>query len=235
MDDDKTVVLDLLTILLMLINFATQIYQYISVVNILNSDESDYLKLFLVLVISSSIIIVTAFPLYDKKSSITGRKILQAYLGSMMWGSIPIGGIASFVAFINVESFSPRLIAVLFCTGVPMLIIAIFGFNKWSNSAVEANRGIQEEVKRKREKETVKENYSGEGVFISKSCGACGKEVSIHSKAGQRCPHCAAVWSYKKTIGYVSQYTCSGCGLHIPPKDANRSTCIYCGSRWSNR
>lgn len=28
----------------------------------------------------------------------------------------------------------------------------------------------------------------------SKSCGACGKEVSIYSRVGMRCPHCGVIW-----------------------------------------
>lgn len=33
----------------------------------------------------------------------------------------------------------------------------------------------------------------------SKSCGACGKPVSSISRAGGRCPHCGAYWSFERT------------------------------------
>lgn len=31
----------------------------------------------------------------------------------------------------------------------------------------------------------------------SKSCGSCGKQVSIHSKIGDYCPHCGVRWGYE--------------------------------------
>ena len=37
---------------------------------------------------------------------------------------------------------------------------------------------------------------TGSGM-VSKSCGACGKEVSPSSKVGDRCPHCGVVWGYE--------------------------------------
>ena len=47
----------------------------------------------------------------------------------------------------------------------------------------------------------------------SKSCGACGKEVSANSTVGMRCPHCGAVWgrenertTTKKSNSYNKSY-----------------------------
>lgn len=43
----------------------------------------------------------------------------------------------------------------------------------------------------------------------SKSCGSCGKEVSIHSKIGDYCPHCGVRWGYeneRRTTSYKKSY-----------------------------
>ena len=47
----------------------------------------------------------------------------------------------------------------------------------------------------------------------SKSCGACGKEVSANSTVGMRCPHCGVVWgrenertTTKKSNSYNKSY-----------------------------
>lgn len=37
-------------------------------------------------------------------------------------------------------------------------------------------------------------------MALRKTCGNCGREVSVFSRAGQNCPHCGARWSYEKTI-----------------------------------
>ena len=40
---------------------------------------------------------------------------------------------------------------------------------------------------------------SGYGSYsISKNCSACGRPVSSAARAGQRCPHCGAYWSYER-------------------------------------
>ena len=38
------------------------------------------------------------------------------------------------------------------------------------------------------------------GSSTSKTCGACGKPVSLTARAGQRCPHCGAYWGGERTI-----------------------------------
>lgn len=51
----------------------------------------------------------------------------------------------------------------------------------------------------------------------SKSCGSCGKEVSINSTVGMRCPHCGVIWgrenehrtTTKKTNSYNKSYNSS--------------------------
>lgn len=43
----------------------------------------------------------------------------------------------------------------------------------------------------------------------SKSCGSCGREVSIHSKTGDYCPHCGVYWGYEnetRTSSYSESY-----------------------------
>ena len=43
----------------------------------------------------------------------------------------------------------------------------------------------------------------------SKSCGSCGKQVSIHSKIGDYCPHCGVRWGYeneRRTTSYKKSY-----------------------------
>ncbi len=46
--------------------------------------------------------------------------------------------------------------------------------------------------------------YSPEGTagdnVVSKSCGACGKPVSVSSQVGDRCPHCGVVWGTERRI-----------------------------------
>lgn len=37
-------------------------------------------------------------------------------------------------------------------------------------------------------------------VLSGKSCGACGRGVSLSAHAGQRCPHCGAYWGGERTI-----------------------------------
>lgn len=42
----------------------------------------------------------------------------------------------------------------------------------------------------------------------SKSCGSCSREVSIHSKVGDYCPHCGVRWGYeneRRTTSYGKQ------------------------------
>jgi hypothetical protein len=41
----------------------------------------------------------------------------------------------------------------------------------------------------------------------SKSCGACGKEVSINSRPGMTCPHCGARWGRENTSYSTNTYT----------------------------
>ena len=36
--------------------------------------------------------------------------------------------------------------------------------------------------------------------LITKSCGACGKEVSPTSKVGDRCPHCGVIWGQERQM-----------------------------------
>lgn len=53
---------------------------------------------------------------------------------------------------------------------------------------------------------TYSQNYQTE----SKSCGSCGKSVSINSKVGMRCPHCNVIWGTENTStknnGYSNNY-----------------------------
>jgi hypothetical protein len=59
-------------------------------------------------------------------------------------------------------------------------------------------REEREEFKRKAEAEEIRERSTNFGK--EKTCGACGKIVSVSSMAGQRCPHCGAYWGAEKTI-----------------------------------
>jgi len=34
--------------------------------------------------------------------------------------------------------------------------------------------------------------------LADKQCSACGRSVPLSSKAGQRCPHCGAHWSFEQ-------------------------------------
>lgn len=44
-------------------------------------------------------------------------------------------------------------------------------------------------------------SYSGGGFYTQeKRCSACGRVVSLSAAAGQRCPHCGALWSYERTV-----------------------------------
>ncbi len=41
---------------------------------------------------------------------------------------------------------------------------------------------------------TINPSYSQTYTTESKSCGSCGKEVSIYSRVGMTCPHCGVTW-----------------------------------------
>ena len=45
----------------------------------------------------------------------------------------------------------------------------------------------------------VGDKFEGWFSSSSKSCGACGRPVSSISRAGGRCPHCGAYWSFERT------------------------------------
>lgn len=49
---------------------------------------------------------------------------------------------------------------------------------------------------------TFSQSYTTE----SKSCGSCGKAVSVKSKVGDRCPHCGVRWGYENTTTKTSYY-----------------------------
>jgi len=48
----------------------------------------------------------------------------------------------------------------------------------------------------------------------SKSCGGCGRTVSLSANAGDRCPHCGAYWAGVKTraVGGSTASSASGSG-----------------------
>ena len=48
-------------------------------------------------------------------------------------------------------------------------------------------------------------SYSGRSSYTStyfadKSCGACGKGVSLSSSAGGKCPHCGIYWNIERKV-----------------------------------
>ena len=52
-------------------------------------------------------------------------------------------------------------------------------------------------------------------AVVAKQCGKCGKEVSISSQAGMRCPHCGVYWSFEnnqmaKSTGGMKQQETTG-------------------------
>lgn len=48
--------------------------------------------------------------------------------------------------------------------------------------------------------------YSQTTRTVSKSCGKCGKKVSVTSKIGDRCPHCGVRWGYENSSTTASTY-----------------------------
>jgi hypothetical protein len=44
----------------------------------------------------------------------------------------------------------------------------------------------------------------GDYRLVDKQCSACGRSVSMSSRAGQRCPHCRAYWSGEKKVYTVN-------------------------------
>ena len=50
-------------------------------------------------------------------------------------------------------------------------------------------------------KNFLSDSYSGSGMYTtttSKSCGKCGKGISISSEIGDRCPHCGVKWGFER-------------------------------------
>jgi len=62
-----------------------------------------------------------------------------------------------------------------------------------SDEAKEARVTIEQLEKEEKRKEESAEGRSTE----EKRCGACLRMVSLRSHAGERCPHCGALWSYE--------------------------------------
>ena len=44
------------------------------------------------------------------------------------------------------------------------------------------------------------ELFSQNNTLESKSCGSCGKQVSIYSRIGMTCPHCGVKWGYENEM-----------------------------------
>jgi hypothetical protein len=49
--------------------------------------------------------------------------------------------------------------------------------------------------------------FSFSQSYESKSCGKCGKSVSIYSKIGDICPHCGVRWGHENTSSRISSST----------------------------
>lgn len=60
------------------------------------------------------------------------------------------------------------------------------------------------------------ENFAQSTSVISKTCGNCGKSVSVHSKIGQRCPHCGFIWGSENSItrNSTNAYNLNRAGVH---------------------
>jgi predicted RNA-binding Zn-ribbon protein involved in translation (DUF1610 family) len=43
------------------------------------------------------------------------------------------------------------------------------------------------------------EIFDPASFLANKQCGACGRNVSLASMSGQKCPHCGVYWSYEST------------------------------------
>lgn len=99
-----------------------------------------------------------------------------------------------------------------------------------NNPATKARRAAKLEAKR-RSAQTLYVKHPP--TYMTKNCGKCGKPVPSTAKAGQRCPHCGAYWSFQEGVHELVYKKCGNCKRSVSDKAQVGQKCPHCGAVWN--